>query len=191
MSKFYAIRGDGFGYQSLDLTLLDIARFAPVDLDPDLVMDFSRQNNRLSDWWRAPQTSFVVNEGVEDKGIPDISTWIGASLVLSPRAYRYLGDTLKVLGELLPVTVGGNTFHIFNCLTLGEEDPESCEYEMLGDVPFQLLRLGFKESAGSLTVFKSNYEACLSVFCNQRFKDTLEELKLTGVALEEQLVSPY
>ncbi|MFC6631839.1 hypothetical protein [Microbulbifer taiwanensis] len=51
MTKIYAIRNDGFGYQSLDLTLLDIARFAPENLNPDQVMDFSRQNSRLAGWW--------------------------------------------------------------------------------------------------------------------------------------------
>ena len=191
MSKIYAIRNDGFGYQSLDFTLLDIARFAPEDIDPDTVLDFSRSNTRLADWWQTPDTRFIANEGVENKGIPDISTWIGASLVLSPKAYRYLGDTLKGFGELLPVKVSGEVFYIFNCLEKGEENPEQCEYEMLGAVPVQLLSLGFRESVQSCPVFKSDYEACLTVFCNQRFMNAVEEFNLTGIIFDENLVQQF
>lgn len=191
MKKIFAIRNDGFGYQSLDLTILDLARLAPQDMDPDAVMDFSRENSSLADWWKTPETRFIANEGVEDRGIPDISTWIGATLVLSPKAYRYLGDTLKGYGELLPVKVGDEIFYIFNCLTKGEEAPELCEYEMLGDVPIQLLKLGFKESVQSLTVFKSDYEACLTVFSNQKLMDAVEEFKLNGVIFDENLVQQF
>ncbi|MBB5211973.1 hypothetical protein [Microbulbifer hydrolyticus] len=191
MSKIYAIRNDGFGYQSLDLTLLDIARYAPEDIDPDAVMDFSRTNSRLAEWWQTPDTRFVCNEGVNDKGIPDISAWIGASLVLSPKAHRYLSDTLKSYGELLPVTVGNDTFFIFNCTQLGEEDLSMSEYETQGEIPIQLLNLAFRNSAQTLPVFKSRYESCLTVFCNERFMHAVEDFNLTGVVFDENLVPQY
>ena len=191
MSKIYAIRNDGFGYQSLDLTLLDITRFAPEDIDPDAVMDFSRTNSRLAEWWQIPDTRFVSNEGVKDKGIPDISTWIGASLVLSPKAYRYLSDTLKSYGELLPVTIGSDTFFIFNCIQADEEDLNACEYETQDGIPIQLLNLAFKDSAQAFPVFKSRYESCLTVFCNERFMRAVEDFNLTGVVFDENLVPQY
>lgn len=191
MTKLYAIRNDGFGYQSLDLTLLDIARFAPEDIDPDAVMDFSCTNSHLAEWWQAPDTRFVSNEGVQDRGIPDISTWIRASLVLSPRAYRYLSDTLKAYGELLPVTVGKETFFIFNCTQLGEEDLSGCVYETQGGIPIQLLNLAFKDSVQTFPVFKSSYESCLTLFCNERFMNAVEEFNLTGVVFDENLVPQY
>ncbi|WP_160152919.1 hypothetical protein [Microbulbifer sp. ALW1] len=191
MTKTYAIRNDGFGYQGLDLTLLDIARFAPEDIDPDAVLDFSRTNSQLAEWWQTPDTRFVSNEGVRDLGIPDISTWIGASLVLSPKAYRYLGDTLKSYGELLPVTVGSETFFIFNCTQMGEEDLGASEYETQEGIPIQLLNLTFKDSVQAFPVFKSSYESCLTVFCNERFMRAVEDFKLTGVVFDENLVPQY
>lgn len=191
MTKIYAIRNDGFGYQNLDLTLLDIARFAPENIDPDTVMDFSRTNSRLAEWWQTPDTRFVSNEGVKNLGIPDISAWIGASLVLSPRAYRYLSDTLKSYGELLPVTVGNETFFIFNCTQLGEEELSACEYETQGGIPIQLRNLAFKDSVQALPVFKSSYESCLTVFCNERFMNAVEEFNLAGVVFDENLVPQH
>ncbi|MFC6631840.1 hypothetical protein [Microbulbifer taiwanensis] len=111
--------------------------------------------------------------------------------MLSPRAYRHLGDTLKESGELLPVIVGDDTFYIFNCLALGEEELDNCEYEMLGDVPVQRLKLRFKKFAQSLTVFKSNYETCLTVFCNQRLKGAVDQFRLSGILFDENLVESF
>lgn len=196
ISEIYAIRNNGFGYRSLDLTLLDIARFAPEDIEPDAVLEFNTQNSAMSPWWKTPDTAFVANDGVEDLGIPDLSTWIGASLVLSPKAYRYLGDTLKEAGELLPVTVNNETFYIFNCHSLGkeslgEEDLDQCDYEMIGDTPVQLDKLAFQDSAKELTAFKSRYETCLTVFCNERLKSAVESYELTGVVFDRVLVEGF
>lgn len=109
----YLIQNDGFGYQQLDLMVDDIIDARPSGVAEDNILDFSQTNTPMAFWWPVPETIFINEEGSEDNSsIPDISKWIDASLVLSPKAKRLLGDTLKQWGELLPVKVRGEVFYI-------------------------------------------------------------------------------
>ncbi len=191
MSEVFAIRNDGYGFQTLDLSLLDVARHAPDDLNPDDVLKFSQQNASWADWWQVPDTRFIANEDYEKAQVPDISTWQGATLVLSPKASRYLAETLKTCGELLPVKIGDETFHIFNCLTLGQEDREKSAYEYAGDTPIALSLLVFQLSALTNIAFKSKFESCLTVFCIEKLKAAAEQYQLTGVIFDSCLIETY
>ena len=102
---FYAIRKDLPDYQVLDLDLMDVTRNLPDGVDLDSVYDFSQLNTAMISWWQTPETRYISTSSKKAQ-IPDISCWIDATLVLSPRAYRLLKDTLSNSGELLPVQVG-------------------------------------------------------------------------------------
>lgn len=151
----YAIQQDGFKFQELDLDINDLIESFPETYDYGQVHDFSQENIAMKDFWPNFQTGWREIEG-EENLIPDITPWINATLVLSSKAHRFLADTLSQFGELLPFTIDGDTFYIFNCLNLDE----------------------------SGLVFKSKEHHCFDVLCNEVFKTSVENFGLTGIVFQ-------
>ncbi len=191
MTQFYAIRNDGVKFQALDLEILDITRHLPNNIELHGVLEFSQKNTAMSAWWKTPETEFINIEGEPTSPIPDISLWIDATLVLSPKAYRMLSEILKVSGEFLPVTVGDETYYIFNCFTLGEEDETKSKFEQHEGVSLGLEYLTFKESAAELLIFKSSLQSCLTLFCGDRFKNAVDSFELTGIIFDKNLIEVF
>lgn len=192
MTTVYAIRNDP-NYQELDLDMLDILHNAPEDMDPGELLDFSIENMRLASWWVAPETRFTPVEGRPGACIPDIQHWLNATLLFSPKAYRYLGELLKDSGEFLPVNILGEEepYQIFNCQVEGEIDQEGSQFrEMEGTQP-ALTHLVFENAAKDLLAFKSNVENCLTVFCTDQFKSAVESFGLEGISFDTDLILPH
>ena len=191
MPAFFALCDDGFHFQQLDLSLLDIAQSGDDHLLPDDLFSFSITNTPLSDSWPLLDAQFIANEGYDDGPIPDISSWIGASLVFSPKAYQCLAEHLKDDGEFLPVNVGDETFYIFNVRRWIEEDPDHSRYEYEGDTPVALTQLAFRAAPPNALVFKCRFEGCSLLYTQDRLKTLIEANQLTGVRFSTNLVEPY
>ena len=193
MNNIYAIRNDGIKFLDLDLEILDVTRNAPDSIDEDDIIDFSLNNTAMKSWWKTPETKFmnVDGEGEPNSPIPDVSIWIDASLVLTPKAYRLLGDLLKSSGEFLPVSAGDETYYIFNCFVFGEEDENKSKYEVVDGNVFGLESLVFKESASELLAFKSKLQSCLTLFCNEQFKEAVESFELSGIVFDSNLMEVF
>ena len=191
MSQVFAIRDDGEKFKELDLEILDVTRHAPDDSEFDHIIDFCLHNTAMKSWWKAPNTEFIGAEIEPPLPIPDISRWIDSSLVLSPKAYRILGEMLLDSGEFLPVFIEDETFYIFNCFVEGEADEEKSEFNYAGDMQMELKTLEFKPSASELLVFKTKLESCLTLYCGGRFKDAVETYDLTGIIFDEKLITVY
>jgi hypothetical protein len=184
---FYAIRKDMPDYQVLDLDLLDVTRNLPDEIDLDSIYDFSQLNTAMASWWQAPETRYV-STGSKNGQIPDISCWVDATLVLSPKAYRLLKDTLERSGEFLPVEVGGDLHYIFNCFAFGQSDENKCIFNDEEGMKAGLKHLELDPSASDLLVFKVRLEGCLTLFCTKRFKDIIGSFELKGVTFDDELV---
>ena len=166
MMSLYAIRNDGLKFKALDLTSMDVVNNAPEEIDVSDIIGFHRQNTSMKTWWKTPETRFEDIKGVPTGAIPDISLWsggAGSSLVLSPKAYRTLKDSLQAYGEFLPVEVAGETYHIFNCLTFGDVDDAQVEREYVDGTEFGLKHIGFKDSVNNLLVFKTTIDGCMTL----------------------------
>lgn len=163
----------------------------PENIPFDDVLDFHLKNTAMKSWWKTPETEFIHLSGNTSAPIPDISKWIDSTLVLSPRAYRLLGELLQPSGELLPVSIGEETYYIFNCFILGKEDEEKSRFEPSEGMQIGLELLEFKDSAAELLIFKSKLESCLSIFCGERFKNTVESFELNGIIFDENLIKEY
>ena len=190
MSNFYVLKYTDYRYMMLGLDALDIIRKAPRDigLEFDDIMAFSRRDTRFASWWREPEVSFTPNEGIEKALIPDVVIWpAGAALVLSPKAYRMLGDLLKVCGELLPVRVMNESqpFWIFNCLVKKNVDPAKSAWKYEGDVPIQIDSIGFTENDDDPVIFKTDFDNCSFLYCSERFKAAVVELGLEGISFRK------
>ena len=188
MNQVYAIRDDGVKFKELDLEILDVTRIAPDNIDEDDIIEFSIKNTEMKLWWKNPETKFI---GEPNSPIPDISIWIDSSLVLSPRAYRLLGDMLQTSGEFLPVLVGDETYYIYNCLDFGEENKDKCKHEYVDGNKFGLEYLEFENSASELLIYKSKLQSCLTLFCNDKFKDAVESFELTGIVFDTNLIEVF
>lgn len=178
----YSIQDNGFDFQRLDLMLDDVIDYMPDDVSEDDVLDFCQTNCRLASWWPNLDTLFISQNDGEADSIPDISKWIDASLVLSPKAHRLLGATLEQWGELLAVMVKDERYYIFNCHTVGEVDLSLCEKEYFEGEEIGVKKIAFNESdVSEKLLFKTPFNSCIEIYCGERFKSFVAEFSLTGV----------
>lgn len=187
MNEIFAIRKDLPRYQVLDLGLTDITRHLPDSVDLDSVFDFSELNTPLTQLWQTPETRYVNSD--KKQGLqPDISCWVDATLVLSPKAYRLLKDVLQDTGEFLAVKIIGETHYIYNCFTWGEVNEGACQFNDEEGMLAGLKHLEFKSNASNLLVFKAEIERGLTLFCGERFKEVVESFELHGIIFDENLI---
>lgn len=188
MNNLYAIRKDLPKYKVLDLDILDITRNVPDEINLDSVYDFSQMNYAMAEWWKAPDTRYISTANAGAAAVPDISCWVDATLTLSPKAYRLLNDSLKDYGEFLPVSVAGESHYIFNCLTLGLPKEDKCTFNNEEGMQAGPKYLEFDQSASEFLVFKTPIENCLTLFCNERFKQIVESFGLRGAIFDDDLI---
>ncbi len=191
MNKYFAIRKDAPKYKQLDLSILDVTRHAPDDIDTDRIYQFSERNTAMLSWWSTPDTKFIDYGGEPSSIMPDLSCWIDATLVLSPKANRLIGEILAKFGELLPVTIASEIYYIFNCFTKGEADEQGSKIEYSNGIEVDLEHLEFKDSASKHLIFKSDFEKCRTLFCGVQFKEVVELFDLKGLIFDENLVPIY
>ena len=192
MSTVFAVRNDSYIFQEIDLKIDDVIDARPSDVDEDIVLDFSLNNYAMSDWWPTPDTEFVAIDNDSKALIPDISKWMDTSLVLSPKAYRLLGDTFKEWGEFLPITVRGEIFYIFNCLTFGLVHNNLCEKSYYEGEEVGIKTIVFdNQDVATKLVFKTTYNSCIELYCGDRLKNIVQSYELSGVIFSEILVEDF
>ncbi len=173
----YKICRDGFRFQELDLEINDIIDAFPDEYDYNQVHEFSVENIAMKSFWPEFKTGWAKIEGQENL-IPDITTWIDATLVLSPKAYRLLSDSLAPYGELLPFNIESEIFYIFNCLNIAEVIEAGSSETHIEFEP-----AGLEDSL----IFKTPAYQCIDLYCNDRLKGLIESFKLTGIYFDEHL----
>jgi len=176
----YKLKTDTPHYKELDLVIDDFIESRPENTTEDAIFDFALENTQMADWWPTPDTELIGSQA--NMKTPDISLWVDASLVLSPRAYRLLGDTLKPSGEFLPITVGKEVFYIFNCLITTEADEDASEIETFNGEVVSVTKVAFKpESIESKLIFKSPFQGCLSLYCSEYLITLINDFELLGL----------
>lgn len=188
MNEIYAINADGIRFQELDLHLTDLRSSLPEYMSLSDLMDFSEANLSLKSWWPKIGVEFSPRPANPKGLLPDISLWYSASLVLSPKAYRFLEDLLNPFGEFLPIHVGKDVFYIFNCMTIAAEDESMTEYESEDGVQLALDRFSFKPEASENIAFKSVVQGCSTLYCNEKLKAAVEGFGLSGVVFDRNLL---
>ena len=166
--KIYKVENDGFRFQELDLDVYDFQRYFPNDISTLELHQFSENNFSLAKYWPSMSSDFSAIEGGENL-LPDLSCWIGATLLLSPKAYRLLGETLKPFGEFLPISIENDVYQIFNCLSIFTVE-NGDKYQMEFDQADVKNKLIFKPENG----FDSH------LYCLDQLKSAIESFKLQG-----------
>lgn len=136
---------------------------------------------KFADVWQELTVEFVdEHKDKKVRPIPDIQFFCG-HLFLSDKATEVLKPLIKDLGELLPVKYGDKqTGYVFNPLKVVEADPSQSTKSEYGDATF----ITFSEDHA---LFKTDFDTFYGVFCNQAFKDAVEENGLTGAVFELDL----
>lgn len=188
----YIIRNDGYNFQQFGLEIGDLTDIIPPDTEAAKVYDFSLHNFSFKNFWKDVHTSFIPVEGHKDDPLPDICRWIGATLVLSPKAFSLLSDLISPFGECLSVDVNGETYTIFNCLTFADVDKENSAQRIKHGEIMGITKLAF--DAVDITdkiLFKTDYNRCLDIFCTDAFKMAVEKNNLTGLSFSTELAPEF
>jgi hypothetical protein len=169
----YKIENDGFRFQELDLDVFDFQSSFPDEISTLELHQFSENNLSLAKYWPSMSTGFFPIDGGENL-VPDVSCWIGATLLLSPRAHRLLGETLMPFGEFLPIWIENDIYQIFNCLTVctaAGSDDSTIEFDR-GD-------------AKNKVIFKPGKDFECHIYCLDQLRNAIESFKLKGVVFQE------
>lgn len=169
--KIYAIEQD-FAYYELDLRTTDIEDYFPERYEIEDILEFSRKNISLKEFWPSIKTGFM--DTGENLKVPDISIWLDGVLLLSPAAKIYTNHFLEKSGEFLPIIVDDEEWFLFNCLT---EAPVNKDLTNNSSVTFQA------ESFRGHDLFKSIANDMFGFYCTERFKALIDEYNLKGLSL--------
>jgi hypothetical protein len=188
MTQIFRIKNDGYKFQALALDVDDFIDFLPEDIPDTKVLKFSYFNLQFAQWWGEVRSSFMAAEGEPNAAIPDISTWVDATLVLSPRAKSILMPVLNGYGEFLPVLCEDQIFYIFNCLTFAVVDEINSKKDIQEGAYMGMSALRFnKIDTAKKAVFKTKTNRCSDIFCGIEFKNVVESEKLSGIIFDSNL----
>lgn len=184
----YLVETDGFDYKELSLLPDELTDAFPKDISPADALHFGRNNLSLSSWWKPLPSSFIDALGAPNGDMPDITTWLNATLVLSPKAYRFLSDLTKPWGEMLPLLIGKKTFFLFNAQHFGAPDEDAFQYD--GTELNTLIKPAFQLSdVQDKLLYKCPVIGAGSLYCNDRFKDAVESFRLKGISFDKDLTT--
>jgi len=141
--------------------------------------------------WVAPKASFFASENYEGQGeqLPDITTWAQGNLVLSPKAYQALNETLSPSGEFLPLIIGDETYYMLNTLFVVPEEgiDRSQELEKVNSgVHTGQANVLFNEaSLSGRSLFKTPTDKLSFSYCTEEFKTRYNQLSFKGLTFEK------
>jgi hypothetical protein len=177
-------------YQELTLTVMDYFDNVPLEREYtfDQIQSFFAYNLVLGDWWKTIETSFEPAENRSSAIIPDISSWYGSVLTLSLDAKNKLEKFLNPIGELLPITVSGDQFYLFNCFEIGIHDEINSKYLKSEGEIIGIDLISFNETdVKNKLVFKTKFDNCGTIYCTDKFKDLVASLNLNGLKFSNDL----
>ena len=141
-------------------------------------------------WTEALEVDFYYGKQGKGKTIPDIIDNNGR-LFLSPKAYDALHEILKSSGEFLPVYHKDGKGYIFNPLLSAEAMDGINKSLTTHDQYGNLTNFGFLEDkVKHATLFKTELDSYLGIFCSEEFKKIIEENKLCGITFGLDLGNP-
>lgn len=147
------------------------------------------------DTWVKPEASFYKSANCEavQTRVSDITIWCAGVLVLNARAYLALNADLADLGEFLPVSCRGGTYHLFNVLNVIDDtaiDTQRTQAHIENGMFLGLERLAFHEDKlGDQVLFKTRADKLVSSYCTDAFKQRIEELGLEGLVFASNLTA--
>lgn len=153
---------------------------------------FTRRDASLAEHWEDFEGRFEAPDGeFAPLATPDISTWsAGPHLLLSPKAYDVLQETLAPWGEFLDAPCNGIHYRVFNCRTTRPADPITSKAKLEDGLQVGLESLNFRPSQiDGAPVFKTDFDYHTSLFCDDQFKAQVESHGLKGLTFRTDLAT--
>lgn len=187
----YKISFNYTDFYNLDFDLEALGETLDETLGEDKFYSYSWDNIPLKDYWVDIGAKFV-DVGLNNSVNPDITTWNGANLVLSPNAYDKLKKHLSPLGEFLPLTIDNETYYVFNCLNTVQTDTSVSEADIVDNLWMGVKSIGFDEtSVRNNLIFKTQFDRCSALYCGDTFKKLVEDSNLKGLIFNEDLLAAF
>ena len=157
----------------------------------DTRFDVNQTPRSYAESWNPEITvSFSNAGGLTGSAVPDIAEHQGR-LFVSAKAYDVLYPLLKNDGEFLPVTCADGNGYMFNPLRLAEELGALNEAYCVKNEWDEVEHIAFHEDKlTSVTAFRTEFDDYLSLFCNEKLKQAVEQHQLTGVTFNASLGNP-
>ena len=189
MTQYYRLQPDPSIYMNFDLDGYDFLNKLGDELE---LSDFGKPLQHI---WQPVIGRFTPKSSVA-RTAPDISTWQTDLLIINQKAYGLLKDTFEAYGELLPVEIDSETHYLFNVLTrLPDEviDTEKSEYEYYEEEPVGFKTLFFVEKniPGDTLLFCMQNNFAYNIYCDDRFKNMVNDNGLGGLIFNPVLIDPY
>jgi hypothetical protein len=183
----YRINNDGWKYQDPSIDLERVIANVPEAIEDSIAFQFPQHNLALASTWSTVPLSFKQIMP-DSQDVPDICTWHGACLILSPKAYDAIGQLISPFGEFLPVDYEGAVYQIFNCRTFGRTDDINSKVEQFDGIPMGAEKLAFNAvDVIDKVIFKTQLNRCASCFCGDLLKEAIEKAGLCGIRFETDL----
>lgn len=129
----------------------------------------------------------IVEKGDEKKELPDLAVDKGR-LFLSIKAYESLKPLIENDGEFLPVTYENGSGYFYIPLRVAEVDPATTHRDQWEEI----VSLGFdEEHVKDWSLFRTEYNACMSLYCQEKIKKAIEEDQLTGLYITNDLANIF
>lgn len=187
--NIYRLKSMVNSYEVIDLDIFEFAEIIGDD-DLSLVRSQPRTNESLLDTWETPSCSYS-KEYKQAVKYPDISFW-GTYLLMSATAKTKMVALLSDFGEFLPLSVEGDEFYLFNCLTFGLEDKQLCVVKYNEGIKDGLESLAFDiQDVQSKPVFKSNLQGSRTLFVNEKFKQCYDANNFSGLRFDTELLNIF
>lgn len=189
----YAIKRDDWNVKEFVLDDDDYLDHVPEDFcSYEELINFSAHNTKFSSLWKKVQADYIAPAGISNTITPDIGTWDGATLVLSPLAYEKLSAPLEKHGEMLPISIGGKTHYIFNCNELARVDEINSKYRKVDGEIADIECLAFNTvDVESKVAFKTTFDNCSVLYCTEYLRNLVLENKLSGIRFSDDFLSPF
>lgn len=162
-----------FDYKEIDLSPLDIEDIFPENITLESILDFSKHNMALKEFWSAIKVDFAGKSEVQH--VPDIGIWMGGVLLLSPATKIFVANVLQPFGEFLPITIHAEEWFLFNCTTVA-----SAEVIVDGTIAINLK----DNSLNNAPIFKVIVNGKASLYCTEKFKRLLSDYNLKGLQVK-------
>lgn len=183
----YRINNDGWKYQDPSIDLERVIANVPEEIEDSIAFQFPQHNLALASTWSTVPLSFKQIM-LDSQDVPDICTWHGACLILSPKAYDAIGLLTSSFGEFLSLDCEGVIYRIFNCRTFGRTDDINSKIEQFEGVPMGVEKLAFNAlDVNDKTIFKTQLNHCACCFCGDLLKEAIEKAGLRGIRFETNL----
>lgn len=178
-------------YYNLDLDLEELGDELEDALGEDGFYDYSWNNTALKEHWTDIGATFI-DVGLSNQKAPDITTWNGANLVLSEKAYIKIKSALEALGEFLPLTINKSKYYVFNCLNVVEADKTQSEADIVNNLWMGVKSIGFDDiTVNNNLLFKTRFDRCSAIYCGDKFKNIIEDAGLEGLNFNKDLLTSF